>query len=57
MLANSKNVLFPDHNHLRTTGTDDPTLTGAWAIIKVLGRQYQWLAGGYDLETGLFRSG
>ena len=26
MLATSKNVLFPDHNHLLTTGTDVPTL-------------------------------
>ena len=26
MLATSKNVLFPSHNHLLTTGTDDPTL-------------------------------
>ena len=26
MLAISKNVLFPGHNHLLTTSTDDPTL-------------------------------
>ena len=26
MLATSKNVLFPGHNHLLTTGTDDLTL-------------------------------
>ena len=26
MLATSKNVLFPGHNHLLTTGPDDPTL-------------------------------
>ena len=26
MLATSKYVLFPGHNHLLTTGTDDPTL-------------------------------
>ena len=26
-------------------------------IIKVKGHQYQWLAGGYDLEIGHFRSG
>ena len=26
MLATSKNVLFPGHNHLLTTVTDDPTL-------------------------------
>ena len=54
MLAN---VLFPDHNHLLTTSTDDPSLAGAQAIIKVLGHQCQWLAGGYDLEIGHFRSG
>ena len=24
--ATSKNVLFPGHNHLLTTGTDDPSL-------------------------------
>ena len=27
MLATSKNVLFPCHNHLLTTGTDDPSLS------------------------------
>ena len=27
MLATSKNVLFPGHNHLLTTITDDPTLS------------------------------
>ena len=26
MLATSKNVLFPGHNHLLTTGPDDMTL-------------------------------
>ena len=26
MLATSKNVLFPGHNHLLITGTHDPTL-------------------------------
>ena len=26
MLATSENVLFPGHNHLLTTGTDDPSL-------------------------------
>ena len=25
MLATAKNVLLPGHNHLLTTGTDDPT--------------------------------
>ena len=36
---------------LLTTGTDDPC---ALALIKMLGHQYQWLAGGYDLQTGYF---
>ena len=57
MLATSKNVLFPGYNHLLTTGTDDPLLTGARAISRMSGHQYRWLAGGYDLEIGLFRSG
>ena len=36
MLATSKNVLFPGHNHdLLTTCTDDPSLAGAQAIISV----------------------
>ena len=35
-------------------GTDDPPLADAWAIIKVSGHQYWWLAGGYDLEIGHF---
>ena len=26
MQATSKTILFPGHNHLLTTGTDDPTL-------------------------------
>ena len=54
MLVTSNDVLFPGHNHLLTTGTDDPSLAGAWAIIKVSGYQYQWLAGIYDLEMGYF---
>ena len=41
--------------HLLTTGTDDPSLTGALAIIKVLGHQYWWLVGGRDLEIGQFQ--
>ena len=28
MLAPSKNVLFPSHTHLLTTGADDPSLAG-----------------------------
>ena len=31
MLATSKNVLFPGHNHLLTTGADDPML---WLLPK-----------------------
>ena len=55
MLATSKNVLFLGHNHLLTTGIDDPSpLTGIWTIIKVSGHQYRWLAGGYDLEITHF---
>ena len=54
MLATSQNVLFPCHNHLLTTGTDDLSLAGTWAIIKVSGHQYRWLAGCYDLEIGQF---
>ena len=52
MLSTSENVLFPGHNHMLTTGTDD--LAGARAIIKVSAHQYWWLAGGYDLEVGKF---
>ena len=51
MLDTSKNVLFPGHNHLLTSGADDHSM------IKVNGRQHWWLAGGYDLEIGLFRGG
>ena len=57
-LATYKNVLCPCHNHLLTTGADDPTLIIARAparvIIKVKGHQHRLLAGGYDLETGHF---
>ena len=49
MLATSKNVLFPGHNHLLTTGADDPSL-----VIKVSGHQHRVLAGGYNLEIGHF---
>ena len=40
MLATSKNALFPGHNHLLTTGTDDPSLACARAMIKLSGHQY-----------------
>ena len=36
MLATSKNVLFPGHNSLLTTGTDDPSLAGDRAIIMTI---------------------
>ena len=52
ILATSKNVLFPGHNHLLTTSTDDLTLT-ITECQWVKGHQYQWL-GGYDLEIGYF---
>ena len=45
-VATSTNVLFPGPNHLLTTGTDDPSLAGAQAIIKVSSHQYRSLAGG-----------
>ena len=58
MLATSKNVLFLGHNHLLTTGADNPTLiitrVSARVIIELSGHQHQWLAGGYDLEIGYF---
>ena len=59
MISTSKNVLFPGHNHLLTTGhsgVDDPTLAGAWAIIKACQRHQRVspLPCGYDLETGHF---
>ena len=54
MLATSKNVLFPGHNHLLTIGADDPSLTDDWTIINVSGHQHRWLVGGYELEIGHF---
>ena len=56
MLATNKNVLhvFLGHNHLLTTGTDDPTLCLSPERQQVKGHQYRWLAGGYDLEIGHF---
>ena len=54
IISTSKNVLFPGHNHLLTTGTDNSSPTGARAIIKVSGHQHRWLAGGYDLEIRHF---
>ena len=37
MLATSKNVIFPGHNHLLTTDTDDLSRAGARVIIKASG--------------------
>ena len=54
MLATSKNVLFPGHNHLLTTSTDDPTLSLSPEHQRVKGYQYRWLVGDYDLEIGHF---
>ena len=52
MQATSKNVLFPGHNHLLTTGTDDPSLVcwcsgdnqSVWSSVSVVSR---WLWPGY----------
>ena len=55
MIATSEIVLFPGHNHLLTTGTDDPTLQLSPESQRVKGHQYWWLAGGYDLEIGHFQ--
>ena len=54
MLATSKNLLFPGHNHLLTTGTDDPILWLLPAYQRVKGQQDPWLSGGDDLEIGHF---
>ena len=32
MLATSKNVLFPGHNHLLATGADEASLAGVQAL-------------------------
>ena len=45
MLATSKNVLFPGHNYLLTTNTDDPTLWLSPEHQRVKGHQYRQLAG------------
>ena len=47
MLATSKNVLFPGHNHLLATGFDDLSLK-----LSVSSHHFQWLAGGYDQDIG-----
>ena len=56
MLATSKHVLFPGHNHLLTNGTDDQTTF--WLSPehqRVKGPQPWWLAGGNDLGIGHFQ--
>ena len=50
----SKNVLFPGHNRLLTTGTDDPALRLSPEGQRVKGYPYRWLAGGYNMEIGHF---
>ena len=40
----SKNVLFPGHNHLLITGTDDLSLWLSPERQRVKGHQYRWLA-------------
>ena len=57
MLVTSRNVLLPGNNYLLTTSTDDPSLAGTRAIIKMSGHQHWWLAGGYNLEIEYVRSG
>ena len=43
MLATFKTVLFPGHNHVRTTSADDPSLAN-----QSVRPSHWWLAGGYD---------
>ena len=52
MLATSKNVLLPGHNHLLVLMTRHFDY-----CLRASEYQYQWLADGYDLEIGIFRSG
>ena len=56
ILATSNNDQFPGHNHLLTTGADDPLfkLLPEHQIIKANGHQLRFSAGGYDLEIGHF---
>ena len=54
MLATSRKVLYPGHNHLLTTVTDDQTFGLSPERQLVKGHRSQWLAGGYDLEIGHF---
>ena len=53
MLATSKNILFPGHNHLLTTSTDDLILIIA-RVPASEGSSVRVVAAGYDLEIGRF---
>ena len=53
MLATSKNILFPDHNHLLTTGTDDLTLSLSPECHDIL---RSGLHGGYLVDSGFLHS-
>ena len=46
ILATSKNVLFPGHNHLLITGAANPTLLPERQQVK--GHHYWWLVSAYD---------
>ena len=48
MLATSKNVLFPSHNHPLTNGADDSTL---WLLL-----EHHIFGGGYLVDSGFFCS-
>ena len=56
MLATYKNILYPGHIHLLTTGTDDPSLSEALATMKMSGHQYgsSVFSRSYDLEKRHF---
>ena len=53
MLSISKNVLFLGHNHLLTTGADDPSLELS-PECQMSVHQHWWLTVGYDLEIERF---
>ena len=55
MLATSKNVLLPGHNHLLTTGADDPSLAHQrLGDNQSVGSSVPVVSSGYDLEIGHF---
>ena len=43
------------HFQVLTTGTDALSYADAQALIKVLGRQHRWLAGGIGSENRTFQ--